>query len=61
MQKQATKTTSKVGKDIQLSRSKQSGQKSLKERHNEILKNMMDANIMKPTNVEAQRILKICD
>ena len=35
--------------------------KTLQEIHNEYLKNIMSSNIVKPTNVEAQRILKILD
>lgn len=40
---------------------KTSQQTSIQEKHREILNSMMHSNIMKPTNVEAQRILKVCE
>jgi hypothetical protein len=33
--------------------------KTVQESHNEILQKIMESNFVKPTNVEAQRILRI--
>lgn len=40
---------------------KQKQKKALQETYNEMLKNLISTNIVKPTNVEAQRILNILD
>lgn len=40
---------------------KQKQKKALQETYNEMLNNLMSTNIVKPTNVEAQRILNILD
>ena len=40
---------------------KQKQKKALQDTYNEMLNNLMSTNIVKPTNVEAQRILNILD
>ena len=40
---------------------KQKQKKALQDSYNEMLNNLMSTNIVKPTNVEAQRILNILD